>query len=529
MNAQKRWTGILLTLLLLSGSSAWAEAPSDPVIKFDNKSDIELDLAVMTEDLVPLLIEAMEADGDDDVEEVKMLVDMFGLMALDKLHLESESTKKGGTSKVVLTLDTDEDTGLLGELFSIPQGECGFAKYLDKDELTLAVSIQNFAGHLDLLFDLLGRPEFAELTAEMPFNADGELEINGFNPQRQLLPLLSGELDIVLGDLPESDQFNPMALPVALVLGSEDGAALRDLILELMTLFAGDQGAGMAEMIRSLEPEQVGDFEVVATPFGGAYAVSEDYFVLGVSGESLGALLAEAKGDLRVPKGRTWMYMNGEKYGRTMAGVMDLAEGMGAGYGDSDLEKKWMDLMYSNLFDHLESETVRTTSREDRLVVEMDVQGSVMAGMYGMLRSFALELPALIEQQHSQSASYDVVGELDSAFTQYGVDHGGLFPADPHELVGEGYLEEFPLEVETAPGAYVDGAYTYHALKDEEGRIVGYYFFVYGGGEGTGWDVYTDENIGLGDDFIVGSDGIKDGVASFCYDGIALQQMADRK
>lgn len=529
---------VTMTVLILAlAGLAGAGQPSEVVKKFDSKVELEMDLDAMIDDLMPLLDEALAGEEDDDLTEMRALIDLLGLQSLETLHAKSESKKDGGWSRMTLTIDADKETGLLGELLALPAGECDFAEYLDRDDLTMVASLQNFAAHLDLVLDVLNRPEFAELTGEMPRNGQGEIELEGFCPRRDLLPLLSGELDIVLLDMPDmpgDEPFNPMTMPVYLVLGSENGLALRDLILDTVQGFAGEEGAGMVEMIRSLPAETVGDFELTETPFGGAYAVSGDFLVLGIAGAPLRTLLAGKNGDLDVPEGRTWAYMDGRKYGRAMEAFSRMSGAMGGMQAEQDAEAEWMMDLYSNLFGHLESETVRTWTRPDRLVVEADVQGNMMQGLYAMLYSFMLDLPEIVEKKRAESARFeavaglnDAVSELDAAFTAYAANHDGHYPADARELVAEGYLEEFPLEMAVPAGTYIEGAYTYHPLPDANGDIVGYYLFVYGGGEGTGYDVYTPENLEAGDAFTIGSDGQPDGVASFCYDGIALDQIED--
>jgi hypothetical protein len=55
--------------------------------------------------------------------------------------------------------------------------------------------------------------------------------------------------------------------------------------------------------------------------------------------------------------------------------------------------------------------------------------------------------------------------------------------------------------------------------------VAGYYFFVYGMGEGTGYDVFTPENLSDPEHFAAGHDGKPDGVVNFCYDGTAVEQV----
>ena len=522
---------LVATLVCVCGPVLAQDAP-DPILKFEGQSEIELDLGIMVDDLLPQLLATLEADREEDVQALRLLIDLMGLESLDRLHMVSDTKKDESFGRITLTLDKDAEGGLLADLLAVPDKKCDFAKYVTHDELVAFQTIHNFAGHLALLLDLPKRPELAEMTAEIPRNEDGDIALPGFVPRTDLLPLLSGELDMLILDLPEGGLVNPMEFPVFLVLGTKDGFGLRDLILDLAVAFGGEQAMGAVEMIRSLPPEQVGDFELTTTPFGGAYAVSKDYFILGMTGDPLQKMLAKPAGDLHVPDGCSWSYMNGEKYGEFMRAMTEFTSAFEPGNAPGDFEQEIMNRMYTDLFEHVESEVTHTTSSRHRLVTEVEVKGSFMAGLYGLLRGVVADLPEIVAHQQAQQAEREVQAEyngiiavLDGALTQYGIDHDGLYPADPTELVSAGYLEEFPLDTVTPLGVHVEGAYTYVTLLDAEGRVAGYYLFVYGGEEDSGFDVFTPDNLqGVGN-FVVDSDGFADGVASFCYDGLALQQM----
>lgn len=532
MSARKVIQGLLFASLLLGWASlATAQDPPDPVLRFDSSTDITLDLGLMVDDLLPLLMDAIEQSGDDDRQAMTMLIDLLGVRALDRLEMRARSTKDRSSSKLVLTLDQDRDGGLLAEMMAIPDRKCGFAGFVDRDQVMMFSTVQNFRDHLGMILGLLARPELAEMTADLPRNADGELEIAGFNPRRDLLPLLSGELDVFILDLPAGGVLNPMAMPAFLVLGTEDGPAVRDLIVNLAGSLAGGDEGGLGEMLSSLPVEAVGDFELTVTPFGAAYAVSRDYLVIGMTAEPLRTMLARPAGNLDVPAGRTWAYVDGAEYSQAMAAIMEMAGQM----GDQDaMEAAWANRMSAGVLEYIESEVIHTTSKPGQLTVEVEVDGSMMTGLYAMLSEFMEELPAMIEQQRiederedSLSALRDAVGMLDAAFMDYAADHEGLYPSDPQQLVTGGYLEEIPLVGPTPPGVYLEGGYTYHPLLNDEEQVVGYFMFVYGGGQGTGYDLYSAENVEDVDDYFLDADGIPDGIATYCYDGVALELMAE--
>jgi hypothetical protein len=119
----------------------------------------------------------------------------------------------------------------------------------------------------------------------------------------------------------------------------------------------------------------------------------------------------------------------------------------------------------------------------------------------------------------------EILHTVDAAMTEYGVDHDGIFPEQPQDLVAAGYLDKFPDLQPTPLGEYLEGGYTYVPLRDETGAVVGYYFFLYGVDPNSGFDVFTADNLADPDNFQVGRDGQLDGVVNFCYDGIALDQV----
>ena len=92
-----------------------------------------------------------------------------------KLEQQMVETVREAFSRLTLTLDQDRDGGLLAEMFAIPQGECRFAEYVKQDDLVIFMTVQNFAGHLELILDQLAKPEFAEMMEGLPLDENGDL------------------------------------------------------------------------------------------------------------------------------------------------------------------------------------------------------------------------------------------------------------------------------------------------------------------------------------------------------------------
>jgi hypothetical protein len=521
----------LLSVLVWFAAPAAAQTPADPILKMDSKSEIELDLGLMVDDLMPLLMDVLEVEGEEEAAQVRRILDLLGVQALDRLHMWSEQSKDRSTSRLEITLDESVDGGLLARKFAMEEGECHFARYLDRESIVMVSVIHDLAGHLEMLLDYMALPEVAEMIGEMPVDEEGELTFGDFTPRTDLLPLMAGELDIVMLDAPAGAAASPMlpiSVPLVLAIGANDGRMLRDRLVEIADSFSGEEEGGIGAMLEAIPVEEVGDFDLQVSPFGVALAASDEFLVIGMSGEELRTVLTN-DGDLKVPDGMSYMYMDGAKYGTFMGEVMTMTEAMSS---EEVQENLWMSRFYTVLFEHMHSQTELVTSEPGKLVIENEVDGPLMTGLYRMVHVALEELPAIMRAEKEKEARREAtaplreaVGELDAAFIAYAEDHDGLYPADPTELVTAGYLEEFPLAMPVPAGQYVEGAYTYHALHDDAGQVAGYFLFVYGGGEGTGYDVYTPENLADLEHFHVGSDGVPDGVATFCYDGLAFEQM----
>ena len=516
---------LLMGFLLGLSGAAVAETPGDPIIRMDTTAKIELDLGLMIDEMMPLLMNALSEEDEESAMMIGMFQELIGIDALQTLKMDSRTSKDSDKTKIVVTLDPEKKDSLLFQFFTAENGKCGFSRYVKTDDLVMFMTLHNFPAYLSTVLDFIARPELADFTGDLPVNENGDLAIGEFAPRTDLLPLLSGELDFFILDTPGEEAISPLQAPVVMVLGSTDGFALKAMILELAGMFGGE---GIAEMIAAVEVEQVGDFEFQELPMGGALAVSEDYLVISFLPGQLREMLAAKKGNLKVPDGLEWVYMNGPKYGSYMDSVMDMAGAM----GQEATETEWMMKFYDVLFDHIETEEMLYKSIPNGIEITAEVEGPVNTGLYRAAYLLLEELPAILEQEKQKKGSSAevekcraAIGEMDAAMTLYGVDNGGLYPEDPALLVDLGYMQYFPFEEATAAGEYVEGSYTYHALHDEAGLVVGYMLFAYAGGLGTGFDVYTPDNLAADGNFVIGRDGMPDGVASYCYDGTAIEMI----
>ena len=508
--------GALGLILLGSAVAAPVRAAEDPIVLFDSRSEMEIDLKMVVEDFLPPMLEIAKAEDPAKAEWMALAADLLGVRSLDRLHVISTLSKTEGLYRSTVTLDPDMEGGLLRTMFAVPDGTFRFGKYLRAEDTALLVSLANFSEGLKALYTMVTGPELAALIPPV-FTEDenGRIALFGMNLEEDLFPLLRGELDVIV--FPPRDGAPGPKPPMALVLGATDGPALRDRLFQILGKQMGEE---MTAQLADMPGEKVGAFTLYLLPQNAAYAVSPDFLVVGTDPARLREMLAAPSGNIPEKKARQYMRMSTAFLFQLMNARMQ------EGPGSPEQQ------MMAEVFSSMDGEApavfeLTTNSQPNRLDTELRQPGNLLSMEYHLMRQMFLLMPELTAAQANRGKYVAVVAELDAAFTQYGVDHGGVFPEDPHELVEAGYLEAFPDLSPTPLGIYSEGAYTYLPLRDDQDAVTGYYFFVYGMGEHTGFDMFTPENIADPGSFRPGSDGVLDGVASFCYDGTALDQVKE--
>ena len=514
-------TALLLAVLLpIQAVAADSDEIGDPIMKWKASYEIELDLSVVVRDMLPRLVGTVAEASPDDAQALSRLLDVVGLEALQRLTCEGDEHKDHMSAEFRLTLDPRHAETTLGRLLTTPNGHCEFARYVSRDDVAMFLTIHNLPHYLEVLLDFLTEPRVVDILDGIPVNDDGELDLGGFVPRRDLLPLLAGELDVFVVTDFGGEATSPIAMPLFLVLRSTDGFALRDRIVQILDGAGADAGGDFAAMFASIEPETVGDFELKVLPIGAAIATSADFLVLGMTPGNLRTMLAAENGDLKVPDGIEWLYMNGERYGDVIESIVDMAASMAP---DGSKETAWMSDFYDVLYDHLHYEEILYRSHEDGLEGRIVMDGPVLTGLYRMLPTTLDRMPEILagleSAQEEVSPYHEALRAFDAAMTAYAEDHDETYPEDPRQLEEEGYLTDWPYDGETPPGTYRDWAYTYHTYRDPDGAVVGYLFVLYG--EGADYDLYTEDNL-ASEPFRPARDGRPDGVAGFCYDGTAL-------
>lgn len=532
------WTTLFVTVLLgttslaATGATAAADPPADPVRLLEGKSKVEVDVALLIDDLLPLVLETMRAgaeyteEGPTEVaaraDRLSRTLDVLGVHALDRLRVETEVKADRERTHAVVTFDPGADAGVIGALAAVAPSGAEFGRHLDADDLDLLISVPTFARNLEALLDQLARPEVQEMLPELPVDETGEIVVGGLSLRHDLLPLLAGELHLlVLKDPPDAA---PDAVPaVAVVIATVDAITLRDRLFQFAGALAADAPqphvaaliSGIEAGMRAMPVQRVGSFAYQGVPHGPAVATSDDWLVLTSDGTRFQQALATADG-MDLPRCRLFARMPGEFLVKVLARLaardeqpqpllpMLRAAAAVQGFGVAELV---------------------AGARTGRLEVEARQTGRSTRILYGLLHDALAAAPARVAVEREQAWLTGTVSAVDAALAAWSEDHDGVYPEELSALADGGYLPFFPELTAVPLGDYREHAYTYVPLEDDDGLIAGYYFFIYGGGEGSGYDVFDDDNIHAGRAFVIAGDGRPDGVLHFSYDGIAVPQV----
>ncbi|MBK9302937.1 MAG: hypothetical protein IPM94_03350 [bacterium] len=299
-----------LTLLASVWLAALPAAAADgPFLRADARSVYEVDLDQVRDDLLPLLRAAMRGEDPKAASDFEDFLDVSGVRALDRLRLVSRSSRDRSCARTELDLDPHADGGILAALCGVRDGRCRFARYVREDDVLAFATLENLPGSLAALLPFLTRPATGPEAAWLDFDGDGEPAIAGVPVRERLLPLLAGEIDVM------QLRTDGAGVPaVVLAVGARDGAALRDLLLDMAASRIGDaEGAAMLGLLRGLPEQEVGEFRLTALPMGPALAVSRDFLVLASDQAVLREMLARPRGDLRVPRGHGWLLVRGKR------------------------------------------------------------------------------------------------------------------------------------------------------------------------------------------------------------------------
>jgi hypothetical protein len=518
MKPYRRHFWPLLGLLLLwAGGTAPTRAADDPFLRMDSRNEVEVDLQQVVADFVPPILDMTAVKSEEEAAWLQGLLDLVGIYGLDRLHGKSNSNLQGGHASATITLQADAEGSLLQRATTMKAGRFHFARYLDRDKIALLTSITNLPETIEVLLDLLTEPRLQEALPVVSEDEDGREVVGGVAIRDDILPLLAGELDLVVFG-PQPDAVSPLP-DMILVIGAKDGAVLQDQLLEILAEHVGSE---FAEMVAALPGEAVGDFTLRTLPMGLAYAVSDNYLVVGTDATHLQELLAHPAGKLKAVEALRYVWLNGDLLAPVL---VSLAKQNTAGDEPGDP-------VQAALLHVLDEGPVGTAefimnARPGRMELELDYHGTPLGLQYRIYRAMMAAMPAAVALEAQDGRYTQDVSIIDAAMTLYGVEHDGVFPAHVQDLVTEGYLDEFPDLLPTPLGAYLQGGYSYVPLRGEDGTVIGYYLFVFGMNPHGGYDVFTPENLAAPAQFRIGRDGIPDGVVSFCYDGTAVEQVEE--
>jgi hypothetical protein len=501
--------------LLVIGFVAVAAA-GGPIVKQRAECEMEVDLGMVVDDFLPSLLEIAAAEEESAPEKIEALATALGLEALDRLHINASTNDERSRCSMSVTLDPAVEGGLLADLFAIPQEHFRFGRYIDEDETVMVLYLAGMRARIEALNRLLGRPEIREAAPMIPADPLAITSMWNVDAREEILPFLSGELDYILFPCGEGQDCKIPKL--AVVIGLTDGLAFREKLMEILARIMGEEKAAG---FRDVEGETVGDFTLYPMWQDISYAVAPGFGVITTDPDGLKSIVGEARGNLGGVKATSYFRLNGDLF-------VEMIKDMAAHMGDDSKEAKVMAELIGSIGDEPIG-TIEYFGRtgKSRWDIEIEYPSSVFNAYYRLIKNLFAMAPKLQAMESGREKLQDVVHVADEALTSYGVDHDGTFPESLEELVAAGYLDELPELQPTPLGEYVDRGYTYLPLRDETGRVVGHYFFVYGVGENSGHDVFTPENLAERENFRVAKDGENDGVVGFSYDGIALQHVEE--
>jgi hypothetical protein len=507
---------VLAAFLMPGGALTPALASDHPIVKYEGEAELELNLGMILDDLVPPLIQIIEAEDEIPPGAARTFLDLLGISALDRLNLTSSSDSQRHLTKLTVTLDSSKDGGLLGSLMAVPPGEMRFGQYLRDEDIVLLFSALQVNKRIETLADFLGRPEIRKMAPMIPPDPLAITAPYGIDLRRDILAEMTGELDMILFPLAEGQ--SPEVPGMAMVLGLKDGPAFREKLIQIATNIAGEEHVSR---FTSIEGETVGDYTFYPIWEGISYAIGPDFGIVTTDSARMKRIVTRKGGGLPVFTGHNYLRANGD----LLLDMVNSALSMEAG---NDPEAAIiLDALRKAASEPVGMIEIKAVTGPGRAEVELFESASILPAVYRVVRDVVQAVPKIVEMEQRRNELRAVVFEVDEALTRYGQDHDATFPESLEALVAAGYLGAVPDLRPTPLGQFVDGGYTYLPLKDDAGTIVGHYLFVYGGNPGGGFDVFTEANLADPANFKVGRDGKNDGVASFAYDGIALGHMED--
>lgn len=489
-------------------------AAGGPIVKQRAECEMEVDLGMVVDDFLPSLMEIAAAEDESAPAVIEALANSLGVKALDRLYIDSSANDERVHGKMGVTLDPAVDGGFLGELLTIPQERFRFGRYVDENETVMVLYLAGLGARIEALNNLLARPEIREVAPMIPADPLAITSMWNVDAREEILSFLSGEFAYVM--FPCGDGEDCTIPGVAVVFGLTDGPAFRAKMMDILARIVGEEKA--AEF-RDVEGTAAGEFNFYPMWANLSYAIAPGFGVVTTAPDHMKSMVADPGGNLGDVKATSYFRLDGDR-------LVEMARGLVANMGADSQEGK----LVAGMLDSIGEEPIGTIkfagrTGNSRWDMELEYPTSVFNAYYRFLKNLFAVLPALQATKSRGEELREIVHLTDEALTSYGVDHGGTFPNSLEELVAAGYLEEMPELQPTGLGEYIDGGYTYLPLRDDSGTVVGHYFFVYGAGEDSGHDVFTENNITEPESFRVAKDGKNDGVAGFSYDGVALEHV----
>ncbi len=510
----------LSAVLFCGGSTAQAQF-DDPVEKMELSYDINA--ARIVDDFVPVFLKMAEAESPENKEMISTIIDLTGVRSLDNVKARMLVDDRGITGDFIMTLDPEKQPGFLGRIAQIPQVSTELGDYLKKDDIIMFWTMGHFGKFIETLNDFAGEPQLRQIAPFIPPDPLAILKGYQIDAEKDILPYFAGEISYALFHSKNLDDQETMIMnyspPQLLAVAVTDGEAVKEVIFNLLKSFLGQK----ADSIVGDPYETVGDYDFYRLEGPARLVVGDNYIFVTSAGEYLKSMLEKKQGDLKTKSGNYFAYLNVDAL---ILEVHNVMKNLPINFdGKADI----VDFLKTLTAERLGSAEFNLSLEDAAVEYSFQAERKLLEVKYRAIKELMNFGLKQVKKTASLEDNQENLTLLDNALTKYGEDFNGVFPENLEGLVQEGYIDKIPANPYTQEkmkevplGEYSEGNYTYMPLQGND-KIAGYYLFIYGGGEGTGYDVLTPENVKDEENFKPARDGIPDGLPNYAFGGIAIK------
>jgi hypothetical protein len=391
------------------GFGLWepVSASNGPILKQRAESELEVDLGMIVDDFTPILAELAATEDESAPKKIRAFLGLLGLNALDRLKMRSTLDDELAVASMTVTLDPSSDGGLLSDAFAIRPGRFEFGRYLREDEPAVVIFAAGIGERIGALEKMFARPEMRELAPMAPTDPLSLTQMWGVDMRKDILPFLSGELDMLM--FPCREEQACESPNVAIVLGLTDGPAFRETLLDILTKIMGEE---QGTELRTTEGEKAGSFTFYPAWPGLSYAIAPDFGIVTTDPEGLQELVGRrGRGGFPAVEATSYVRINGDLLVTMFSGLAERA-------GDESPEAAIVAEILRTVGEEPIG-TVEMTARtgDGKLEMELRVPASLYATEYRLLKEFLVAAPKLQAIRAPEDELQAILGEVDEALT----------------------------------------------------------------------------------------------------------------